>query len=95
MKYVKEAVLVKLVSKITAVSVGDLYGISRKAEVSESRQLLWLLMRERGWSCVSIGLEFGRNHSTIVAGIKHVRNLIETEEKLKNIYRQLRQLSDN
>jgi hypothetical protein len=69
-------------SAITGIPPRELLGRSSTRRLNSARQLLWLRLREEGYTTTEIGKRFGRNHSSVVSGVKTVRNLIETGDLL-------------
>lgn len=62
------------------LTVDDLKGQSRRYAIARHRQeAMWLMVRERRWSKVRIGLFLGsRNHATIIHGVRaHERRMAE------------------
>lgn len=47
----------------------DLYGETRKREVTEARQALWYLLYRSGMTYKAIAVRFGRGECTILMGI--------------------------
>jgi hypothetical protein len=58
------------------VSAEEVCGTRRHKQISAARQHLWSLVREeQGLSFPAIGRLFGRNHTTVMAGIqRHARS---------------------
>ena len=66
--------LVEKVAKYYNLSSKDLYGTSRIKDIKNARQVAMYLMNEElGLSTVKIGNEFNKDHTTIMHGIKVVR----------------------
>lgn len=66
--------LVEKVAKYYNLSAKDLYGTSRIKDIKNARQIAMYLMNEElGLSTVKIGNEFNKDHTTIMHGIKVVR----------------------
>lgn len=63
------------------VEMKDLYGITRKREITEARQILWLLLYRSGMTYNTIGNKFNRSECTVLSGIRNVRNLIDIKDK--------------
>lgn len=69
-----------IVCSFFKVDMEDLYGITRKREVTEARQTLWLLLYRSGMTYQRIGDKFGRSVCTVLHGIRNVRNLIDIKD---------------
>lgn len=82
-------IMVTEVSKITNVSVEDILGRKRYRNISESRQLYWKLLSERGYSPTTIGKLCDRNHATILFGISHINDIIETDSNIAKLWQKI------
>ena len=58
------------------LTVEDMMGKSRKAEVVMARQVWWWYIRDRGCGYSEIGRLSGRDHSTVIHGVKRISDLI-------------------
>lgn len=68
-------VLEEAVCKISGVALDDLYSRKRDREYSEARMAVWLVAHETmGYSYPYIGRIYGRDHTTIVSGVKKLKN---------------------
>lgn len=63
------------------VEMKDLYGITRKRQIAEARQILWLLLYRSGMTYHSIGDKFNRSECTVLSGIRNIKNLIDIKDK--------------
>lgn len=62
-------------------------GRSRKREVVEVRFMVFLLLRqETTYSFNQIGRVFGKNHSTVIFGVKTAQDLIDTSREFREDY---------
>lgn len=69
-------------STLSGVSVEELLGRSRKAEIVTARQLYWKLLHdELDYSFVRIAQLNERDHSTVSQGVRHVEALLESGDK--------------
>ena len=59
---------------------------NRKKEIALARQIsMYLCKKYTNHSVITIGLHFGgRDHSTVIHGIKNVENLMKTDKKIKS-----------
>lgn len=60
------------VTAVTGVSVEAMLGRSRVARVSDARQRLWAALWRAGWSIGEIGRTLGRDHTTVMHGLRRV-----------------------
>ena len=58
------------VSAATGVSVEDLLGRGRRREITQARQLAMFIAREKGAAYSVIARVFGRDHTTIIHGVR-------------------------
>lgn len=86
--------VLKAVVTVFGVSVADLTGKKRTAKISEARQIAMMLMRELTDAPLSqIGDALGgRQHSTIIAGIKRAQKSCEEETGLRALTTEARAL---
>lgn len=63
------------------VNMEDLYGITRRREITEARQSLWLLLYRSGLTLQQIGTKFERSECTVLSGIRNVQNLIDIKDE--------------
>ena len=62
----------------------DLYGKSRKREISDARQLLmFLAKRDAQLSSTNIGLRLARNHATVLHACKQIEQRLTIEKELQ------------
>jgi chromosomal replication initiation ATPase DnaA len=56
-------------------------------KIFETRQLYWLMLKKEGFTVCEIARLCERDHSTIVNGIKHIKNLLQTGDgELTGLY---------
>jgi hypothetical protein len=71
--------VVSYVAERYAVSKKDLLGRSRVPHLSEARAVAYYLARHDGHSFPRIGKFFCRDHTTVMAGVKTARRVIQRE----------------
>jgi chromosomal replication initiation ATPase DnaA len=69
--------IVDAVAEETGIQARYIVGLSRRAQVSEARQLVYYLANQSGITSADIGRAMNRDHSTVLSGIK-------AEEKRRN-----------
>ncbi len=75
--------IVEEVSRSTGVSVEDIYGEKRKANISNARKVTLYIVREvTNLSYELIGEEFNKHHSTVMYNIEQVEKEIKKDSKL-------------
>lgn len=62
--------LVERVARESGVLAADICGRSRFAMVSAARKRCWALIRAAGYSLTEIASAWGRDHTTVMAGIR-------------------------
>ena len=62
--------IVRAVSEQTGIPTTAIYGRDRSSDISPARQLVMLKCREAGMTVARIGVLLGRDHTTVIAGIK-------------------------
>lgn len=68
--------IVAAVADETGISVEAITGRDRHAPVAAARHEVWTRLRlEHGWSWPAIAREFGRDHTTVMHGVRKVRML--------------------
>ena len=75
--------IASIVSDTLGVALSDMIMKNRKIDVSEARQLCWLLLQRKcGVSLSAIGKYFGgRDHTTILHGIRHIQDLLDAGDE--------------
>jgi hypothetical protein len=68
-----ETVLVEVAAE-SGVSVDELLGRSRQKYVVWARQRAMLRLRKGGWSLPAIGRVFGRDHTTVLYGVRKMED---------------------
>ena len=63
--------LVAVVADETGISVEAIAGRDRHAPIAAARHAVWTRLRvEHGWSWPAIAREFGRDHTTVMYGVR-------------------------
>lgn len=84
--------LIDKVAKYYDLSARDLLGTSRIKNVKSARQVaMYLMSEELGLSTVRIGTEFGKDHTTIMHGIKVIKNDLKVDFALREQITDLRE----
>ncbi|MBP5648210.1 chromosomal replication initiator protein DnaA [Candidatus Saccharibacteria bacterium] len=84
--------LIDKVAKYYNLSSKDLLGTSRIKNIKTARQISMYLMKEElGLSTVEIGRELSKDHTTIMHGIKVIKNNLKTDFNLREQITDLRQ----
>lgn len=65
------------------VSREELFGYMRPAHVARARHCLYALMVRTGLSASETGRLLGRDHGTVLHGVKSWRNYIETDKSMR------------
>ncbi|HZK19718.1 MAG TPA: helix-turn-helix domain-containing protein [Treponemataceae bacterium] len=79
----------KLIQSHYKISKEDLFSDCRKPQITEPRQLHWLILRRKGYTLKSIGDMYNRNYSTVYSGIKHIECLIDSDKKVREFYQKV------
>lgn len=74
------------VSARTGISIADIKSYDRHREVTEARHsYCYICRRLTRASLKVIGDSIGRDHTTVVAAQQNMQNLIDTDERVKNL----------
>ena len=66
------------------IDTSDLYGKSRKREISDARQLLmYFAKNEAQLSSTNIGMRLSRNHATVLHACKQIEQRLSIEKKFQ------------
>lgn len=88
MSTLKKNIMYTIDQKIIAVcaescQVSDIMSISRKRDTVIARQLAWKVMHDHlGYTFVKIGLIFGKNHATIISGLRVINNCLSVKDDI-------------
>lgn len=58
----------------------NVFNRSKKREVADKREAAYLFMRNLKMGWTEIGRKTGRNHSTVISGVKHFEGLLEVND---------------
>lgn len=84
--------IVKKASEATKIPVEVIIGPSRKKKLAQIRHAIYFVCREQGYSFPRIGAAVGgRDHTTIIHGVKQAAILIERNKDFGDLIRVLRQ----
>ena len=84
--------IVDTIADFYHIDTDDLYGKSRKREISDARQMLMYLAKtEAQMSSTNVGLRLSRNHATVLHACKQIEERMTVEEGLRNEVSQLKQ----
>lgn len=86
--------MITQVSKITGIPPLIILEATDNA-TCEIRQLYWKLMRMHGYKFREIAILSGKNHSTIVSGIKHIDGLINSDKQTAQLWEKINKISRN
>lgn len=82
--------MVDAVAAATGVSRIKIIGADRTAEVSRARHAVYYVLQSAlGWSQVRIGAYFGRDHTTVGAGLRRAMLLRAANPDLDALHDQL------
>jgi hypothetical protein len=73
-------------STIQVVVGCDIKNKTKKTDYTYARMVFYVLMRNQGCTLQSIGDYVGKDHATVLVGIKQFYNLITQDKYLKDIY---------
>lgn len=84
--------VVERVAKYYEINPKDLLGTSRVKNIKSARQIaMYLMNKELGLSTVKIGSEFGKDHTTIMHGIKVIESNLSKDFSLREQITELRE----
>jgi len=85
--------ILQATARVYGILPSDLLGSKRSKDVAESRQLaMWLLKSNLSFSYPSIGKILGnRDHSTVMHGVQKISKQLETDAKLQDKVKLIRQ----
>lgn len=69
--------VIRRVSKFYNLAQQDLVGDSQNNKVANARHIAMAICVQRGLTSVEVGLVFRRDHSTVLAGVRKVKDLYE------------------
>jgi len=72
------------------ITMSDIKGDSRKNKIVIPRMLTMYLLREKTMlTLAEVGEVFGRHHTTAIAAVSSSRNMLETDDIIKEQYQKL------
>jgi chromosomal replication initiation ATPase DnaA len=81
--------IVKLCADLFDLPSTDLLGRKRNKQAVEARFALYAALRQRGWSYPRIGRFLGRDHASIMYGVRRAEYIMERhrpyEEKVERV----------
>ena len=80
--------LARFLSQITGVPEEKILGKRRTRQVSELRQILYYVLRKTGYSFPSIGFALGRDHTTIMYGVRKIKDRLKISSN-NDLYRKI------
>ena len=84
------------VAKYYSLTSNDLLGTSRVKNIKTARQIAMYIMNEElGMSTVGIGNEFGKDHTTVMHGVKVTKTNLKNDFNLREQINELRNLIYN
>ena len=84
--------VIDVVAKYYSLEATDLLGKSRVKDIKDARQIaMYLLNEELGLSTVKVGAEFKKDHTTIMHGVKMVKQNLKTDFNLREQITELRE----
>lgn len=66
----------------------DIYSYNRDPKLATVRQLIWMDLREGGFTVDIIGKATKRRHSSIVIGLQRIKGLLQIGDNLANDMRE-------
>ena len=64
-----------------------IYSRNRSREIADIRFIIWRYLYESGWTYMAIAEEFGKDHSTIIHGVKQastIREITQEYDRLRD-----------
>lgn len=89
------AELIAKCSELFKVHPRDLTGDYRFQFILVARFALYKALRMRGWSYPEIGRKFGRDHSTIINGVRRAEYIMATDPGYADKIKQLAEMTYN
>ena len=84
--------MAETVANFYQIDTEDLYGKSRKREISDARQVLMYFAKNIGQlSSTNIGMRLSRNHATVLHACKQVEQRVSVEKNFREEIEQIRQ----
>ena len=83
-----------IISTINTALEVDIRSKTRKRKVVYSRFIFFHLMRNKNFSLEKIGSFLGKDHATVIHGLKQFDNLIEYEDFKEQYYKVINELKE-
>ena len=72
-------------ARVCGLTVKQVMSKSRKTEFVEARWLAYRILYPMGYSLISIGRIFNRDHGTVLNGLRKMQDMIDTKNKHMNL----------
>ncbi|MBR6283232.1 MAG: chromosomal replication initiator protein DnaA [Muribaculaceae bacterium] len=83
--------MVETIADFYNIDVDDIYGKSRKREISDARQVLMYFAKTLGnMSSTNVGMRLSRNHATVLHACKQVEQRVSIEKQFRQEIEQIR-----
>lgn len=87
---IKGNLIESMVSEYYAIEIEDMVGRKRDRDIVTARHVsMWLLRKYTVNSLKKIGLLFNRDHTSTIHAVKHIDELLETDDRLRDDVRYL------
>lgn len=80
----------RIIAGIMGLGYDKVMGMSRKGNYPLARQIVWESLQQEGVSAMRIGELSGRNHSTILSGIKYMQGVAEYSQEIRDYREQFK-----
>jgi chromosomal replication initiation ATPase DnaA len=81
----------RVVSRAFGIRLKDIRIRNQHREFVDARQMVWLLLKDEGFSVMELSRRYERNHAAICKGITRMRGLIEVHRKIEAIYNEVKE----
>jgi len=83
-------------AKLTCIPELSILGNSRRNNISDARELYWLILHRNGFSYSAIARLCDRTHATILSGIRRANRLLEVKDaKMTKLYELTKHINRN
>lgn len=79
--------VIRKVAQFYRLSQQDLVGESQNSKVANARHMAMAILVKRGLTSVEVGLVFRRDHSTVLAGVRKVKDLYDAYAYVRAMFR--------
>lgn len=84
-KYSDSDKIIRIVVEFTGITVDQMIGNGKNAHVSDSRFIMWRMLRRfTKLTLMDIGQMFRRDHTSIMYGVQRCEDLISTEPSFRD-----------